>query len=88
MLQITYNNDHKEKWQSYTVDLVDKTEYGLNSFLSVHIAGYGANYEEAFAEFKENLIKEFERLKATIEVLDALIPIEVDYFGKELDKRS
>ena len=84
MLQITHNDDGKQKWQSHTVDLVDKKEYGLDSFLYPHIAGYGETYEEAYVEFKENLMKEFDRLKATIEVLDALVPIEVDCLGKEI----
>lgn len=86
MLQITHNNDGKEKWQSHTVDLADRTSYGLEDFLYPHIAGYGATYEEAFTEFKEKLLKEFERLKATIEIIDTLTPIEVDCFGKELTK--
>jgi len=84
MLQITHNDDGKQKWQSHTVDLADQKEYGLESFLNPYIAGHGATYEEAYAEFKENLMKEFDRLKATIDVIDALIPIEVDCFGKEL----
>ncbi|MHC1722466.1 MAG: hypothetical protein AB9836_04575 [Aminipila sp.] len=86
MLQITHNDDGKQKWKSHTVNLVDKTEYGLEDYLCTHIAGYGAIYEEAFEEFKNKLLTEFERLKATIEVLDALSPIEVDCFGKEITK--
>ena len=84
MLMITHNDDHKEKWQSHTVNLVDKTDFGLEPYFSTYIAGYGSTYEEAFIEFKNNLIKEFERLKATVEVIDALQPIEVDCFCKEL----
>ena len=82
MLELIYHNDHKEKWQSHEVGIANYGDFGLQE-LEIS-RGYGATYEEAFEDFKLKFAKYLDGLTATYNVIDALIPIEVDCCGKEI----
>lgn len=89
MLELTHYNDGKEKWQSHEVSMADKTDFGLEDFDFASIYGYGETYEEALEEFKRAFDEKLKRLKDFEKMLfetEALVPIEVDCFKKEIKR--
>lgn len=87
MIELTHYENGKKKGRYHTVGMVDKTEFGLESFDFSYVLGHGENYDEALDEFKKEFSKKMERLKAFESMLfktDALVPIEIDCVGKPI----
>lgn len=95
-MELTYYNDHKEKDESYRVDIMeDETWVCKEPYVYTHnpleICGYGATKEEALNNFiiKFEYVmaewKAFEQLLLESDVLTNNI-IEVDCLGKRIDK--
>lgn len=90
MLEITHNDDKKEKHQSHTVSMADREGANLYPFDFSSIYGFGSSYEEALEDFKQNFDKEITRLRSFEKMLfetDALVPIEVDCRGKIIKEK-
>ena len=92
MIEMTYHNDHKEKWQSHEISIREHDFYNAEANLYSHdpfdIVGYGATKEEAIEDFKNKFRcimrewKAFEMMLDTNMITDSII--EVDCMGKSL----
>ena len=60
MIEMTYHNDHKEKWQSHEISIREPDFYNAEENVWSHnpfdITGYGATKEEAIEDFKNKKI--------------------------------
>ena len=93
MIEMTYHNDHKEKWQSHEISIREHDFYNAEANLCSHdpfdIVGYGATKEEAIEDFKNKFRyimrewKAFEMMLLDTDVITGSI-IEVDCMGKPL----
>lgn len=93
MIEMTYYDDHKEKWQSHEVSIREHDLYNAEvdvwSYNPFDITGYGATKEEAIEDFKNKFkyimreLKAFEMMLLDTNVITDSI-IEVDCMGKSL----
>ena len=93
VIEMTYHNDHKEKWQSHEVSIREHDFYNAEANLYSHdpfdIIGYGATKEEAIEDFKNKFRyimrewKAFEMMLLDTDVITDGI-IKVDCMGKEI----
>lgn len=97
MIEMTYHNDHKEKWQSHEIEIREKGIFSAEvdddvwvySHNPFDITGYGATKEEAIEDFKkkfEYIMKELRAFEIMLLDTDVITDniIEVDCMGKEL----
>lgn len=97
MIEMTYHNDHKEKWQSHEIKIRENGVFSAEidddiwvwSHDPFNITGYGATKEEAIEDFKikfKYIMKElraFETMLLDTDVITDNI-IEVDCVGKPI----
>lgn len=93
MIEMTYHNDGKEKWQSHEITLREHDFYNAEANVWSHnpfdVYGYGATKEEAIEDFKNKFkyvmreLKAFEMMLLDTDVITSNI-IEVDCFGKDI----
>lgn len=93
MIEMTYHNDGKEKFQSHEIEIRENDfidlEYMLFSHNPFDITGYGATKEEAIEDFKNKFryimkeLRAFETMLLDTNVITDNI-IEVDCFGKPI----
>lgn len=93
MIEMTYHNDHKEKWQSHEVTLREHDFYNAEANVWSHnpfdVYGYGATKEEAIEDFKNKFkyvmreLKAFEMMLLDTDVITNNI-VEIDCFGKDI----
>ena len=93
MIEMTYHNDSKEKFQSHEISIREKDFFNAEADVWSHdpfnITGYGATKEEAIEDFKNKFRyimrewKAFEMMLFDTNVITGNI-IEVDCMGKEL----
>ena len=96
MIEMTYHNDHKEKWQSHEIKIrengifsAEADDVWVYSHDPFDITGYCATKEEAIEDFKNKFRyimrewKAFEMMLLDTNVITGNI-IEVDCMGKEL----
>lgn len=93
MIEMTYHNDHKERWQSHEISIREHDFYNAESDVWSHnpfdITGYGATKEEAIEDFKNKFkyvmreLKAFEMMLLDTDVITSSI-IKVDCFGKDI----
>lgn len=93
MIEMTYHNDGKEKFQSHEIEIRENdfidSEYMLFSHNPFDITGYGATKEEAIEDFKNKFryimkeLRAFETMLLDTDVITDNI-IEVDCFGKPI----
>ena len=92
MIEMTYHNDGKEKFQSHEIsirenDFFSNAEMDVWSHDPFDIVGYGATKEEAIEDFKNKFkyimkeLKAFEEMLLNTDVITNNI-IEVDCVGK------
>ncbi|MDF2882193.1 MAG: hypothetical protein K0R54_2750 [Clostridiaceae bacterium] len=92
-MNLAYYNDHKEKWQSHEISLLDEnfynTEHDVFSHDPFNITGYGETKEEALSNFKMkfeytmNELKAFETMLLDTSVIEDNI-VQVDCFKKRI----
>ena len=93
MIEMTYHNDGKEKFQSHEIEIREddfiNSEYMLFSHNPFDITGYGATKEEAIEDFKNKFkyimreLKAFEMMLLDTNVITDNIVV-VDCFGKPI----
>lgn len=93
MIEMTYHNDHKEKFQSHEITIREddfiSSEYMVFSHNPFDITGYGSTKEEAIEDFKNKFryimkeLKAFETMLLDTDVITDNI-IEVDCMGKPI----
>lgn len=93
MIKMTYNDDHKEKWRSHTIGLMEDNFYNSEvdvwSHNPLNVEGYGATKEEAMEDFKNKFkyvmreLKAFETMLFDTDVITDNI-VEVDDLGKPI----
>ena len=93
MIEMTYHNDGKEKFQSHEIEIRENdfidSEYMLFSHNPFDITGYGATKEEAIEDFKNKFryimkeLRAFETMLLDTDVITSNI-IKVDCFGKDI----
>lgn len=93
MIEMTYHNDHKEKWQSHEISIREKDFFNAEVDVWSHdpfdITGYGATKEEAIEDFKNKFkyimreLKAFEMMLLDTNVITDNIVV-VDCFGKPI----
>ena len=93
MIEMTYHNDGKEKWQSHEITLREHDFYNAEADVWSHnpfdLYGYGATKEEAIEDFKNKFkyvmreLKAFEMMLLDTDVITSNI-IKVDCFGKDI----
>ena len=93
MIEMTYHNDGKEKFQSHEIEIRENefidSEYMLFSHNPFDITGYGATKEEAIEDFKNKFryimkeLRAFETMLLDTNVITDNI-IEVDCRGKPI----
>ena len=93
MIEMTYHNDGKEKWQSYEVSIREHDFYNAEANIYSHdpfcVAGYGATKEEAIEDFKSKFkyimreLKAFETMLLDTDMITDSI-IEIDCMGNPL----
>ena len=93
MIEMTHNDDHKEKWQSHTISIRDNDFFnatiGVFSHNPLDVNGYGATKEEAVEDFKNKFkyvmeeLRAFETMLFDTDVITDNI-IEVDCMGKPI----
>lgn len=94
MIEMTYHNDHKEKFQSHEISIrengfhhnAEVYVFSLNPF---NVSGYGASKEEAISDFKEKfayVMKELRAFEVMLFDSDVITEgiIEVDCMGKPI----
>lgn len=93
MIEMTYHNDHKEKFQSHEITIREddfiNSEYMVFSHNPFDITGYGATKEEAIDDFKNKfryIMKELRALETMLLDTDVITDniIEVDCVGKPI----
>ena len=94
MIEMTYHNDHKEKWQSHTISIRENmffnAEVDVWSHNPFNVTGYGATKEEAIEDFKNKFqyvmreLNAFETMLLDTDVITDGI-IEVDCVGKPIN---
>ena len=93
MIEMTYYDDHKEKWQSHEISIREHDFYNAEVDVWSHnpfdITGYGATKEEAIEDFKNKFkyimreLKAFEMMLLDTNVITDNIVV-VDCFGKPI----
>lgn len=93
MIEMTYHNDHKEKWQSHEISIREHDFYNAEADVWSHnpfdITGYGATKEEAIEDFKNKFkyimreLKAFEMMLLDTNVITDNIVV-VDCLGKPI----
>ncbi len=93
MIEMTYHNDHKEKWQSHEISIRENgffnAEVDVWSRNPFNVTGYGATKEEAIEDFKNKFkyvmkeLQAFETMLLDTDVITDSI-IEVDCVGKPI----
>ena len=97
MIEMTYHNDGKEKWQSHEIEIRENGVFstGIDNDIWVYshdpfnITGYGATKEEAIEDFKKKFqyvmkeLRAFETMLLDTDVITDNI-IEVDCMGKQI----
>lgn len=93
MIEMTYHDDGKEKWQSHEISIrennFDNAEVDVWSHNPFNVTGYGATKEEAIEDFKNKFRyimrewKAFEMMLLDTDVITDGI-IEVDCVGKPI----
>ena len=93
MIEMTYHNDHKEKWQSHEISIREHDFYNAEANVYSHnpfdVYGYGATKEEAIEDFKNKFkyvmreLKAFETMLLDADVITDNIVV-VDCFGKPI----
>lgn len=96
MIEMTYHNDGKEKFQSHEISIREdnfiNSKYMVFSHNPFDITGYGATKEEALEDFKNKFIyimKELKALETMILDTDIITGniIEVDCMGKPIKSK-
>jgi hypothetical protein len=93
MIKMTHNDDHKERWMSHTIGLMDdyfyNAEVDVYSHNPLEVNGYGASKDEAMEDFKTKFkyvmreLKAFEAMLFDTDVITDNI-VEVDGLGKPI----
>ena len=93
MIEMTHNDDHKGKWHSHTVSIMEHDFYNAEANLYSHnpfdVYGYGETKEEAVEDFKNKFrylmreLKAFEMMLLDTDVITDNI-VEVDCLGKPI----
>ena len=93
MIEMTYHNDGKEKFQSHEIEIRENgffnAEIDVWSHNPFNITGYGATKKEAIEDFKNkfvyimNELKAFETMLLDTDVITDNI-VEVDCMGKPI----
>ena len=93
MIEMTYHDDGKEKWQSHEISIREQDFYNTETDVWSHnpfnITGYGATKEEAIEDFKNKFkyvmreLKAFEMMLLDTDVITNNIVV-VDCFGKPI----
>lgn len=93
MIEMTYHNDHKEKFQSHEISIRENGFYNAEVDVWSHnpfnVSGYGATKEEAIEDFKEKFayvmkeLRAFETMLFDTDVITEGI-IEVDCVGNPI----
>lgn len=95
MIEMTYHNDHKEKFQSHEITIRENdffnAEHEVFSHNPFDIYGYGETKEEAIENFKNKfkyIMKELKAFEMMLLDTDVVIDniIEVDCMGKPILK--
>lgn len=94
MIEMTYHNDHKEKWQSHEISIRENmffnAEVDVWSHNPFNVTGYGATKEEAIEDFKNKFqyvmreLNAFETMLLDTDMITDDI-IEVDCVGKPIN---
>jgi hypothetical protein len=93
MIEMTYYNDHKEKFQSHEIAIREhdfyNAEVGVSSHNPFDIVGYGATKEEALRDFMKKfdyVINEWTSFAMMLFETDFITDniVEVDCMGKEI----
>lgn len=97
MIEMTYHNDGKEKFQSHEISIRENgfinTEYMIFSHNPFDITGYGATKEDAITDFKNKfsyLMKELRSFETMLLDTDVITDgiIEVDCVGKPIIRKN
>lgn len=93
MIEMTYHNDYKQKWESHEISIREHGFYNVEVDVWSHnpfnITGYGATKEEAIEDFKNkfeyimNELKSFETMLLDTDIITDNI-IVVDCMGNEI----
>lgn len=93
MIEMTYHNDYKEKWQSHEISIREHDFYNAEANLYSHdpfdIVGYGATKEEAIEDFKNKfkyIMREWKAFEIMLLDTDMITDgiIEIDCMGEPL----
>ena len=95
MIEMTYHNDGKEKYQSHEISIREKdfsfynAEFDVWSHNPFNVTGYGATKEEAIEDFKKKfqyIMKELQAFETMLLDTDVITDgiIEVDCVGKPI----
>lgn len=97
MIEMTYHNDHKEKYHSHEISIREHDFYNVEADVWSHdpfdVYGYGATKEEAIEDFKNKFkyimreLKAFEMMLLDTDVITDNI-IEVDCMGKSIRSKE
>ena len=101
MIEMTYHNDHKEKFQSHEISIRENGSFDAEVedgvWVWTHdpfdITGYGATKEEAIEDFKTKfkyIMKELNAFEAMLLDTDVITDniVEVDCMGKPIKKNE
>ena len=93
MIEMTYHDDGKGKWQSHEISIIEHDFYNAEVDVFSHnpfdIIGYGETKEEAIEDFKRKfryVIAELQAFQTMLLYTDAITDniVVVDCMGKEI----